>query len=163
MRAVFYALNLRGAYLKRSEAGFLNKRITGGLIVNNEAYMTQPRQQSGFRQFQEQRARLRSQLDDRRVSDTERRFNALSETQQKALFLLANEAARQRDLPLLRKAHIGLEYAQFTKREQLTVMLGVKRLAELAAAIPWCWPDREGIADEHIFERNNKDKTEVTQ
>lgn len=120
-------------------------------------------QQSGFQQFQEQRARLRAQVDAERVSDTERRFNALTDTQRKALFMLANEVAQQRNLPLMRQAHIAQDYAAFTKDEQLTILLGVKRLTELAAAMPWCWPDREGIADEHIFERNNKDKTEVTQ
>ncbi|EBI9231598.1 hypothetical protein DLA64_10605 [Salmonella enterica] len=120
-------------------------------------------QQSGFQKFQEQRARLRAQVDTDRMSDTERRFNGLSQTQRKALFLLANEAAQQRDLPLMRQAHIAQDYAEFTRDEQLTILLGVKRLTELAAAMPWCWPDREGIADEHIFERNSKDKTEVTQ
>lgn len=110
--------------------------------------------QSGFRQFQEQRNRLRAQLDAQRLGDTERRFNGLNETQRKALFLLANAAAEECGFPPLKRSQLEQDFAAFTRKEQNTILLGVKRLAELSAAMPWCWPDYEGLATDRIIDRH---------
>lgn len=122
--------------------------------MKSEGNKPKPLPQSGFRQFQEQRNRLRAQLDAQRLGDTERRFNGLNETQRKALFLLANDAAKGHNLPSLKRSQLTQDFAVFTREEQNTILLGIKRLAELSAAMPWCWPDYEGLAADRIIDRH---------
>lgn len=122
--------------------------------MESRGYKSKPMQQSGFQQFQEQRNRLRAQLDAQRLGDTERRFNSLNETQRKALYLLANAAAAECKLPPLTRSQLTQDFAAFTREEQNTILLGIKRLAELSAAMPWCWPDYEGLAADRIIDRH---------
>ncbi|WP_435954081.1 hypothetical protein [Dryocola sp. BD626] len=93
---------------------------------------------SGRQMFLEQCARLQSSISVSRTNDTASRFNRLGETQKKAIILLANEAARRfQGLPLLTHAHISMTFEQFNDQDKASLMLGIKRLAELAAALPW--------------------------
>ncbi|MGP3146866.1 hypothetical protein [Serratia bockelmannii] len=97
---------------------------------------------SGRQMFLEQRARLQSSISVSRTNDTASRFNRLGETQKKAIILLANEAARQfKDLPSLTRSHLTMPFEQFSSQDKVSLMLGIKRLAELAAALPWEFPD----------------------
>ncbi|WP_213132208.1 hypothetical protein [Citrobacter sp. FP75] len=122
--------------------------------MDSRGNKSKPTPQSGFKQFQEQRNKLRAQLDAQRLGDTERRFNALGETQRKALYLLANAAAAESGLPVLTRSQLRRDFAAFTREEQNTILLGIKRLAELSAAMPWCWPDYEGLAADRIIDRH---------
>jgi hypothetical protein len=70
------------------------------------------------------------------------RFNRLGETQKKVIILLANEAAQRfKDLPPLTRSHLALPFEQFDSQDKASLMLGIKRLAELAAALPWEFSD----------------------
>lgn len=72
-----------------------------------------------------------------RTNDTASRFNRLGETQKKAIILLANEAAQRfKDLPSLTHSHLTIPFEQFSSQDKASLMLGIKRLAELAAALP---------------------------
>lgn len=96
---------------------------------------------SGRQMFLEQRARLQSSISVSRTNDTARRFNRLGETQKKAIILLANEAAQRfKGLPSLTHSHLSMPFEQFSSQDKVSLMLGIKRLAELAAALPWEFP-----------------------
>lgn len=97
---------------------------------------------SGRQMFLEQRARLQSSISVSRTNDTASRFNRLGETQKKVIILLANEAAQRfKDLPSLTHSHLIMPFEQFSSQDKVSLMLGIKRLAELAAAMPWEFPD----------------------
>ena len=97
---------------------------------------------SGRQMFLEQRARLQSSISVSRTNDTASRFNRLGETQKKVIILLANEAAQRfKDLPSLTQSHLTMPFEQFSSQDKVSLMLGIKRLAELAAALPWEFPD----------------------
>ena len=97
---------------------------------------------SGRQMFLEQRARLQSSISVSRTNNTASRFNRLGETQKKAIILLANEAAQRfKDLPSLTHSHLTMPFEQFSSQDKVSLMLGIKRLAELAAALPWEFPD----------------------
>lgn len=97
---------------------------------------------SGRQMFLEQRARLQSKISASRTNDTASRFNRLGETQKKTIILLANEAAQRfSDLPSLTHSHLSMPFEQFSSQDKVSLMLGIKRLAELAAALPWEFPD----------------------
>lgn len=97
---------------------------------------------SGRQMFLEQLARLQSSITVSRTNDTASRFNRLGETQKKAIILLANEAAQRfKELPLLTHSHLTMPFEQFSSQDKVSLMLGIKRLAELAAALPWEFPD----------------------
>ena len=97
---------------------------------------------SGRQMFLEQRARLQSSISVSRTNDTASRFNRLGETQKKVIILLANEAAQRfKDLPSLTYSHLTMPFEQFSSQDKVSLMLGIKRLAELAAALPWEFPD----------------------
>ncbi|EAP0275720.1 hypothetical protein DMV52_07605 [Salmonella enterica] len=95
-------------------------------------------QQPGRRQFLEQRARLQASLNASRVSDTATRFNRLDETRKKVIFILANDAAgRVAGMPQLTRRHLDLTYENLTEKEQTCLLMGIKRLSEFAASMPW--------------------------
>ncbi|WP_447088875.1 hypothetical protein ACOTR2_10390 [Enterobacter asburiae] len=97
---------------------------------------------SGRQMFLEQRARLQSSISVSRTNDTASRFNRLGETQKKVLILLANEAAQRfKDFPPLTHSHLTMPFEQFSSQDKVSLMLGIKRLAELATAMPWEFPD----------------------
>lgn len=97
---------------------------------------------SGRQMFLEQLARLQSSISVSRTNDTASRFNRLGETQKKAIILLANEAAQRfKDLPSLTHSHLTMPFEHFSSQDKVSLMLGIKRLAELAAALPWEFPD----------------------
>ncbi|EOG6951222.1 hypothetical protein [Edwardsiella piscicida] len=97
---------------------------------------------SGRQMFLQQRARLRSSISVSRANDTASRFNRLGETQKKAIILLANEAAQRfKDLPALTHSHLTMPFEQFSTQDKVSLMLGIKRLAELAVAMPWEFSD----------------------
>lgn len=97
---------------------------------------------TGRQMFLEQCARLQSSVSASRISDMASRFNRLGETQKKVIILLANEAAQRfKDLPPLTHSHLALPFEQFDSQDKASLMLGIKRLAELAAALPWEFSD----------------------
>lgn len=99
-------------------------------------------QQPGRSQFLAQRARLQASLHAIRIRDTADRFDCLDETRKKVLFMLANDAAsRVAGLPPLTRSHLGTLFTELGEREQTTLMLGIKRLAEFATALPWEFED----------------------
>ncbi|QHM72978.1 hypothetical protein [Mixta intestinalis] len=98
--------------------------------------------QTGRSQFLAQRARLQASLKASRVNDTATRFNSLNETRKKVIFILANEAAsRVAGLPQLTRRHLNLTYDDLSNAEKTCVMMGIKRLSEVAASIPWEFED----------------------
>lgn len=104
--------------------------------------MDETGRQPGRRQFLAQRARLQASLNDSRVNDTATRFNRLNEARKKAVFILANDAAsRLPGMPKLTRAHLNLSYEDLSEAEQTCLMLGIKRLSELAALMPWEFED----------------------
>ncbi|WET40537.1 hypothetical protein [Citrobacter enshiensis] len=99
-------------------------------------------QQPGRRSFLEQRARLQASLNADRANDTATRFNRLDETRKKVVFILANDAAsRVAGLPQLTRRHLNLAYADLSEAEQTCLMMGIKRLSEFAASMPWEFED----------------------
>lgn len=99
-------------------------------------------QQPGRRKFLEQRAILQNRLTLTRANDTATRFDRLDETRKKVIFMLANEAAsRVAGMPLLTRRHLDASFASLGEAEQAVLLLGVKRLAEFAAALPWEFED----------------------
>ncbi|WP_236721588.1 hypothetical protein [Edwardsiella piscicida] len=99
-------------------------------------------EQSGRLMFLAQYDRLKQSLSTSRTSDTARRFDRLSEVQKKAIILLANEAAQRfKNLPPLTHSHLTMPFEQFSTQDKVSLMLGIKRLAELAAAMPWEFSD----------------------
>lgn len=99
-------------------------------------------QQPGRRKFLEQRARLQATVKASRVNDTAARFNRLDETRKKVVFILANDAAsRVAGLPKLTRSHLNLTYADLSETEQTTLIMGIKRLSEFAAMLPWEFED----------------------
>lgn len=109
--------------------------LTNALINTNT-------QQAGRRQFLEQRARLQASIHASRIRDTADRFDCLDETRKKVIFMLANDAAsRVAGLPPLTRSHLGMPFNELGEREQTTLMLGIKRLAEFAIALPWEFED----------------------
>ncbi len=104
--------------------------------------MDETGRQSGRRQFLEQRARLQASLNASRVNDTATRFNRLNEARKKAVFILANDAAsRLPGMPKLTRDHLHLRFEDLSEAEQTCLMLGIKRLSELAASMPWEFED----------------------
>lgn len=96
----------------------------------------------GRRKFLEQRARLAACLEVKRANNTANRFNALGETQRKVLFMLANEiSGRFPGLPQLTRSHLAHDFESLTDQEQQSLMLGIKRLTELAYSMPWEFND----------------------
>ncbi|EBE4464916.1 hypothetical protein GNL02_17650 [Salmonella enterica] len=99
-------------------------------------------QQPGRRQFLEQRARLQASLNASRVSDTATRFNRLDETRKKVIFILANDAAgRVAGMPQLTRRHLDLTYENLSEPERACLLMGIKRLSEFAASMPWEFED----------------------
>lgn len=99
-------------------------------------------QQTGRRQFLEQRARLQASIHENRTSDTAARFDRLDETRKKVVFMLANDAAcRVADLPQLTRNLLAVPFIEMGAGEQKTLLLGIKRLAEFAAVLPWEFED----------------------
>ncbi|MBS3046801.1 hypothetical protein [Enterobacter mori] len=99
-------------------------------------------QQPGRRSFLEQRARLQASLNAARVNDTATRFNRLNEACKKVIFILANDAAKYIDgLPKLTAQHLDCTYENLTEKEQICLMMGIKRLSEFAASMPWEFED----------------------
>lgn len=97
---------------------------------------------SGRQMFLEQRARLQSSISVCRTNDTATRFNRLDETRKKVVFILANDAAsRVAGLPQLTRRHLNLAFADLTEAEQTCLMMGIKRLSEFAASMPWEFED----------------------
>ncbi|NJC99686.1 hypothetical protein [Candidatus Erwinia dacicola] len=104
--------------------------------------MDNTEQQPGRRSFFEQRARLQVSLNASRVNDTATRFNCLDDARKKVVFILANDAAsRIAGLPQLTRSHLNLAFADLTEAEQTCLMMGIKRLSEFAAAMPWEFED----------------------
>lgn len=92
--------------------------------------------------FLEQRARLQASVNANRVSDTATRFNRLDETRKKVVFILANDAAsRVAGLPQLTRRHLDANFADLSEAEQTCLMMGIKRLSEFAASMPWEFED----------------------
>lgn len=105
-------------------------------------FMDKAGQQPGRRSFLEQRARLQASLNTNRVNDTATRFNRLDEIRKKVVFILANDAAsRVAGLPQLTRRHLNLAFADLTEAEQTCLMMGIKRLSEFAASMPWEFED----------------------
>ncbi|TNL00446.1 hypothetical protein CYD30_28935 [Kosakonia cowanii] len=97
---------------------------------------------SGRQMFLEQCARLRSALSVSRTCDTADRYNRLGEDQRKVLFILANEASVWfQGLPKLTRERLRTDFHDLSEPERRSLMLGIKRLADLAAALPWEFPD----------------------
>lgn len=96
----------------------------------------------GRRQFLEQWARLQASLKTSRVNDTAARFNRLDETRKKVIFILANDAARRAPgMPQLTRQHLDLTYENLSEQEQACLLMGIKRLSEFAASMPWEFED----------------------
>lgn len=116
----------------------------------------QSKPQSGREAFLAQRARLRASVATIRNNDMASRFNRLDETQKKVIFMLANEASlRFKELPQLTRNQLEVSFESFSEQEKRSLMLGVKRLGELAAAIPWEFLD---IAAPHHEVQAQRDK-----
>lgn len=130
--------------------------------MNNVGMKQNTAAQSGFEQFQAQRQKLRASLDDKRLSDTARRFDALDETQKKVIIMLANDAAASQ-LPVLTRAHLEMSFEKFTPKEQATALLGIKKIASLSAAISWCWPDCASLSSERLAERQARQNDQGQQ
>jgi len=97
---------------------------------------------TGRQMFLEQRARLQSHLLISRTSDTASRYNQLGENQRKVIFILANDAARQLPgLSQLTRERLRVDFDELSHQERQSLMLGIKKLAELATALPWEFPD----------------------
>ncbi|RQM37288.1 hypothetical protein [Erwinia psidii] len=97
---------------------------------------------SGRQMFLEQRARLQSGLKVSRTCKTADRYDLLGEDQRKVIFILANEAAaRFQGLPQLTRERLRAGFDDLSEQERRSLMLGIKRLAELATALPWEFPD----------------------
>lgn len=98
--------------------------------------------QTGRLKFLEQRARLQASIHASRTSDTAARFDRLGETQKKVVFMLANEAAcRVAGLPQLTRDLLAVPFIEMGADEQKTLLLGIKRLTEFAAVLPWEFED----------------------
>ncbi|ECE0887096.1 hypothetical protein CSM97_000599 [Salmonella enterica subsp. diarizonae] len=99
-------------------------------------------QQPGRRQFLEQRARLQASLNASRVNDTATRFNRLDDACKKVIFILANDASRYiAGMPKLTAKQLGCTYENLTEKEQTSLLMGIKRLSEFAASMPWEFED----------------------
>lgn len=97
---------------------------------------------TGRQKFLEQRARLQSSLSASRTNDTARRFNQLDEARKKVIFILANDAARYiYGMPKLTTQHLDRTYENLTEKEQTCLLMGIKRLSEFAASMPWEFED----------------------
>lgn len=92
--------------------------------------------------FLVQRARLRATLATTYTNDTAARYNRLAETQRKVIFMLANaESPKFKELPMLSRTQLAARFESLSEPEQRSLMLGIKRLSELAAAMPWEFSD----------------------
>ncbi|EDD3477859.1 hypothetical protein H1F05_003200 [Salmonella enterica] len=99
-------------------------------------------QQPGRRKFLEQRARLQASLNASRVNDTATRFNRLDDACKKVIFILANDASRYiAGMPKLSAKQLGCTYENLTEKEQACLLMGIKRLSEFAASMPWEFED----------------------
>lgn len=97
---------------------------------------------SGRQMFLEQRARLQSSISVCRTNNTATRFNRLDEACKKAIFILANDAARYiAGMPKLTAQHLDRTYENLTEKEQTCLLIGIKRLSEFAASMPWEFED----------------------
>ncbi|KNA29565.1 hypothetical protein ACO03_11745 [Pantoea ananatis] len=107
---------------------------------------------SGRQKFLELYARLKSGLRDSRVRDTASRYDRLGEDHRWIIFILANRAtARFQGLPHLSGDRLRADFDELSEAERQSLMLGIKCLAELAAALPWEFPDH--AAPRHEFQR----------
>ncbi|WP_210522742.1 hypothetical protein [Pantoea ananatis] len=107
---------------------------------------------SGRQKFLELYARLKSGLRDSRIRDTASRYDRLSEDHRRIIFLLANEAsARFCGVPHLSGDRLRADFDELSETERQSLMLGIKCLAELAAALPWEFPDH--AAPRYEFQR----------
>ena len=99
-------------------------------------------QQPGRRKFLEQRARLQASLNASRVNDTATRFNRLDDACKKVIFILANDASRYiAGMPKLSAKQLGCTYENLTEKEQTCLLMGIKRLSEFVASMPWEFED----------------------
>ena len=99
-------------------------------------------QQPGRRKFLEQLARLQDSVNASRANDTAARFNRLDDTRKKVVFILANDAAsRVAGLPQLTRSHLNTTFENLSEAEQTSLMMGIKRLSEFAASLPWEFED----------------------
>lgn len=99
-------------------------------------------QQPGRRKFLEQRARLQASLNASRVNDTATRFNRLDDACKKVIFILANDASRYiAGMPKLTAKQLGCTYENLTEKEQTCLLMGIKRLSEFTASMPWEFED----------------------
>ncbi|WP_279050068.1 hypothetical protein [Cedecea davisae] len=97
---------------------------------------------TGRQAFLAQRARLRASVTTTLTNDTAARYNRLDETQRKVIFMLANAASPKfKGLPQLGRALLATRFEGLSEPEQRSLMLGIKRLSELAAAMPWEFSD----------------------
>jgi hypothetical protein len=128
-------------YVSPSQQTPLVRQINGHLRLTqggNKLATGQSKQQSGREAFLAQRARLRQSLFATRTNDTASRFNRLDETQRKVIFMLANAAAKRfNGVAQLTRNQLPQSFEVFSSQEQRSLMLGIKRLAELAATMPW--------------------------
>lgn len=131
--------------------------------MNNVGMKQNTAAQSGFEQFQAQRQKLRANLDDKRLSDISRRFDALDETQKKVIIMLANDAAFWLGIPALTRSCLYTAFERLTSKEQSTLLLGIKKLSELSAVIPWCWPDDVSLSSERLAERQARQNDQGQQ
>lgn len=105
-------------------------------------FMDKTGQQPGRRSFLEQRARLQASLNANRMNDTATRFNRLDEACKKVIFILANDTARYiAGMPKLTAQHLDRTYENLTEKEQTCLLIGIKRLSEFAASMPWEFED----------------------
>lgn len=76
------------------------------------------------------------------MNDTATRFNRLDEARKKVVFILANDAAsRLPNMPRLTRHHLDLAFEVLSEAEQACLMMGIKRLSEFAASLPWEFED----------------------
>jgi hypothetical protein len=105
-------------------------------------FMDKTGQQPGRRSFLEQRARLQASVNANRMNNTASRFNRLDETHKKVVFILANDAvSRVPGLPQLTRSHLDINFADLSEAERTSLMIGIKRLSEFAASMPWEFED----------------------
>lgn len=111
--------------------------------------------------FLEQRAKLKASLATTRTNDTAKRFNRLDETQKKVVFILANAASTLfHGMPKLTRNLLDVSFENLSEQEQRSLMLGIKRLAELADAMPWEFLD---YAAPHHEIQALRDKTAMSE
>lgn len=98
-------------------------------------------------------------------------FNKLNIEERRAIFILGNALASASPLLMdkLSEKHISLDYNQFSQKEKLTVIRGMKQVKRLASKIPYSPPGEEealknprqaapnALEDYHYEEHSNND------